>query len=158
MERRRDRDFDEGRLRWGCNASISSTASKRGDIGRSVGVPDRECGGVGGSRFLSSLGDGSPKLAGITALSAGVGARESSGASTAGGGGGGTDGGGGGGARDFEDADLATDSAFAEVDRASDVFFGVGACDDAIMLSIGGGIPMRSRGEAKSIGPGSGRL
>jgi fibronectin-binding autotransporter adhesin len=68
-------------------------ASKSGDIGRSVGEPDRECGGVGGL----SLGDGSGKVAGRMALSTEANWRGSRASSITGGGGGGAEGGGGGG-------------------------------------------------------------
>jgi hypothetical protein len=68
-------------------------ASNSGEMGRSVGEPDRECGGVGGL----SLGDGSGKVAGMMALSTDANWRGSLTSSLTGGGGGGSVGSGGGG-------------------------------------------------------------
>jgi hypothetical protein len=126
-------------------------ASNSGDIGRSVGVGDRECGGVGGSRLWPSLGEGSGNGEGMMTLSAGVEVRDSTtGFFLGGGGGGGSFRGGG--LVDSEGSDIRPiDPGTVVAEGAIEVFLG-------IMLSIGGGIPMRSRGDAKSIGPGRGRL
>jgi hypothetical protein len=128
-------------------------ASKSGDTGRSSGVPDLECGGVGGL----SLGEGSGNVAGRMALSTEVVWRGSLIRSELGGGGGGTEGGGGGAIEDSRGVDLAAvDAAVVGARVASDIFFGVAVCE-VKTLSTGGGSPIRSLGEAKSIGPGGGR-